>query len=452
MSIYNKAIFTTIGGLLLLLGACQKDYNYVTPPPKISLPSSTLEAWMATTPPNTFTSSFWKTANYLTVSAKDISTGLLYGDGLLNMTGTYNGLSNFNKGVDPKLTLKAAYDAQNIYVLVEWIDSTVNVSQGTWYYDGNYDPLKATENSTAWTSQKNNDKLAFAFEIASASSGTNTFSNNGCLASCHGTGSSAVMSPTTGTVDLWSWNLATSAPLGYMHDMNANSAGMSYDLGTPFFARNTTGSTDRSGPKYEWDGTDQTITLPNGTSTNLNPAIYLLNKTVMPGDAANGKLVYYGGVGKCSDGDCHGDAMYFPAQKFIAYTRLGMKNRMNDVTEMSNYWGGLSEVEKDDIVTFIRGLAGVAGNFLNKPTVGNSNADITALNNVTPAHIGNSLSDATNHHTKYQVLITRKLKTNNADDIQFDAISGKTYNFGIALMNNDGKNHIGSAKEILTFK
>ena len=59
---------------------------------------------------------------------------------------------------------------------------------------------------------------------------------------------------------------------------------------------------------------------------------------------------------------------------------------------------------------------------------------------------------STNHHTKYQVLITRKLKTNNADDIQFDLTANKVYTFGVALMDNDGKNHIGSAKEVLTFK
>jgi hypothetical protein len=61
-------------------------------------------------------------------------------------------------------------------------------------------------------------------------------------------------------------------------------------------------------------------------------------------------------------------------------------------------------------------------------------------------------SSTNKHSKKYQVLIKRKLKTNHTDDVQFDLTTIKNYVFGVALMDNDGKNHIGSAKETLSFK
>jgi hypothetical protein len=55
-------------------------------------------------------------------------------------------------------------------------------------------------------------------------------------------------------------------------------------------------------------------------------------------------------------------------------------------------------------------------------------------------------------HTVYKVILVRDLTTGNPDDIQFTTPEGKSYPFGMALMDNDGKNHIGSLKQILTFK
>ena len=116
---------------------------------------------------------------------------------------------------------------------------------------------------------------------------------------------------------------------------------------------------------------------------------------------------------------------------------------------MSAYWTPLSPSDKNDIVAFLRGLSGVPGYYLTTPD--GSNADIKAVSNVTPVNIKDAMLTATNHHTKYQVLITRKLSTNNSDDVQFTPSQG-TYKFGVALMDNDGKNHIGSTVETLTFK
>jgi len=123
---------------------------------------------------------------------------------------------------------------------------------------------------------------------------------------------------------------------------------------------------------------------------------------------------------------------------------------MDNEADMSTYWGGLNSSERDDIVAYLRGLSGVPGYYLTTPD--GSNADIQAISNVTAVNIKNAMLPATNVHTKYQVLLIRKLKTNNADDTQFDLSGGHTFKFGVALMDNDGKNHIGSTIETITFK
>jgi len=91
----------------------------------------------------------------------------------------------------------------------------------------------------------------------------------------------------------------------------------------------------------------------------------------------------------------------------------------------------------------------VPGYYLKTPS--GSNADITVLTNVTPINVRNA-SQFSPLEKKYQVLLIRKLKTNNADDIQFDLSAGTSYKFGIAVMNNDNRNHVGSKIEALNFK
>lgn len=448
-----------IGSILILLAACTKDYDYVLPPlppkpaPKVSEPTTTLEAWYSSTAPNTLNAAFWKTANYLPVNVTSIDSGMLYGDGFLNMTGTYRGMRDFNKGYNPKLTLKAAYDSQYVYVLAEWYDSTVSVSNGSWLYNGSIDQYKPSEATAGYTSQRNCDKMAMAFEISSASSPSGSFTNVGCGASCHGSGSSAQMTPTTGSVDIWNWSLATSSPLGYAHDMISNTSGLSNDAGQCLATRNSISSTSRSGPAYEWDGTTQTVTLPNGQTSILDPTYYLLNKTAVTGSVSSGETLF-NNTAKCytchgPNGNGHGNGgSEIDLVTYNNKSRVSLKDAMDNVSDMVDYWGILSPQQQDDLVTYLHGLSGTPGYYLN----GANSTDIKVITNVTPTQISNSSFTSTNHHSKYQVLIIRKLKTGNADDVQFNLSANKAYVFGIALMDNDGINHVGSLKETLTFK
>lgn len=439
---------------LMVWQSCRKDFTFVPPPPPGPHCMDTLEAVFVSTPPNTITSAFWSKANYLCVNTTDISKGLLYDYGWLNMTGTINGLSSF-RSKNPGLTIKAAYDNTNLYILAEWQDTVADFSYGSLMYNGPADPRK-TDTTGGWTYQRNCDHFAMAFEISPASSPAGTFSSVGCAASCHGSGATAAMFPTTGSVDLWNWSTAHSAPLGYAEDMVANSTGLSDDAGNKMWTRNINVIT--GGPLYEWNGVTQNVTLPNGSSAILDPAFYLMNTTPYIGDPHGGDTVFHkiypGNADACAT--CHGDKGQggsYGALNSVALngtSRSSLITAMNNQPEMAAYFPLLDSAALVNVIAYIRGLAGVPGAVLSAPT--GSNADIVAISNVTPTIIKNAYSANTNKHNQYQVLIIRKLKTNNADDVQFDLTKSKTYLFGVALMDNDGKNHIGSLKETITFK
>jgi mono/diheme cytochrome c family protein len=434
--------------------SCRKDFTYIAPPPPGPHAVDSLVATMVTTPPDKITSAFWSKANYLHVNVTDVSKNQLYGYDWLNMTGTYNGLSSFSSK-DPGLTLKAAYDNDNLYILAEWQDTVANFSNASLLYDGPADARKA-DTTGGWTYQRNADHLAMAFEISNASGPSGMFSSVGCAASCHGSSSSAVMSPTSGTVDIWNWNTAHSAPLGYAEDMVASSGGLAWDAGTKMWTSNA----GANGPLYEWNGTAQNVTLPNGTTAILDPGFYLLSTatTSYVGNPHGGDTIFHkiysGNADACAT--CHGEKGEGGAYGAVNSPALNGKSRatlmanMNNEPEMAAYFPRLDSTALVNVLAYIRGLAGVPGAILSAPT--GSNADIKAVSNVSPIDVKNAYVRQTNKHNKYQVLIIRKLKTNNADDVQFDLSTKKTYIFGVALMDNDGKNHIGSLKETLTFK
>jgi len=450
-------IVLLIATILVVLNACVKDTAYVPP---IPVQTITLEARKVTEPPLNINgyNSYWKTADYLMVNLSNESTGILNTDGQMNMTGTYRGMNDF--AVDPGLKLRAAYDDVNLYILAEWTDPQINMSFKNWYFNGPSDPLKSSETSNGWTSQRNSDGLALAFEIDPASGPAGNFATVGCAASCHSSGINSNMRPDIGKIDIWNWSLARSG-MGYAEDMVAIKDSLADDSGNKLFARNSNGSTNRSGPAYEWDGTDQTVTLPDGKTVILNPSFYLLenHKTPFLGDVASGNQIFHRSTRPGDCFSCHGNngngigssgegaVLNIPFMNTKSRTTLIYN--MDRVETMPNYWSGLNATERENIIAYVRGLSGVPGYYLRTPT--GSSADITVVTNVTPINIRNA-SQFSPLEKRYQVLLIRKLKTNNADDIQFDLSANTSYIFSIAVMNNDTRNHIGSKIEILNFK
>lgn len=458
----NPVIILMVFGFILTLIINSCDYDFIPPPPPPPPPpkaTSTLEVQYVSTPPTSLSNRYWsKTADFLEVQIGDTgSSGLLYSDGLLNMTGTYNGKTDFNNGEDPGLILKAAFDDNMIYILVEWTDSDINISSQTLVWDGNTDPLK-TDSSKGWTSQRNSDKLAFAFEIDPVSSSYGSFSTVGCAASCHYNGNSYEMKPLTGKTDIWKWDLALSEPLGYSFDMVSDEInGLNFDAGQQIVQRNSAGTDNRSAPLYEWDGSIQDYTRPDGKKTILDPAFFLLNKTDFTGEVLKGEVHYLDNDYGCFH--CHGEkgqgsgdfgdgSPFNNSSINRIYSRSGFENFASSSTthpDGAGYYNHFTASEKTDIIARIRSFFGLPGYYLTTPD--GSNADITSTSNVSLTKVSTGGT-----HIQYKVLLVRKLLTGNSDDIQFDLSISKTYKFGIALMDNDGKNHIGSIIETLTFK
>lgn len=474
--IKHKTLYIPVFLLLtvIVVNACRKDTEFISPPPPPPKPkpvpvnTSTLIAYFATLAPNSINSSFWKSVNYHNVTTSNMSTGLYYTVGKYiesDMTGTFSGKSSFNGGADPELVLRAAYDNTNLYILAEWTDNLA-LSYKSWVWNGPV-VVNAAPDSMGWISQHNSDRLAFAFQIDSAYSSSNnaySFYKSGCATSCHNVPASPGMYPDGGNVDIWEWSKALSAPLGYANDMVASKNGLVHDTGTPTFARNVNGTSDTSGPLYQWNGNTQTIQLPNGTQGVLNPAFYLYEANMTPYTATmqslkTGDSIYHNtlsGGGQCNS--CHGEhgesTLYFQINNDIDLYQNTVSQMealiptLSQYSTMQPYWSGLSTTQQNDVLTYVQALIGrIPGNYLQQPT--QSAADIQAYDNVSVAAINNTFTSP--QSVKFQVLFVRKLNTSNPDDAQFINPTGKSYPFSVALMDNDGKNHIGSQSETITF-
>jgi hypothetical protein len=453
----NMKIFFTrkallLPGILLLAMACEKKYlpkPPAPPPPKVGLETSTLEASYVTSAPLTLSDAYWKSADFLKVPLADLTKNQLYGDGFLNMTNTFNGLASFNNGTDPRVVMKAAYDNNKVYLYVEWVDNNFNPGFGSAMVNGPADPLKS-DTTNGWTSQWNSDKMSLAFDIGNASGDAGTFSAKGCAASCHG----GKKQTAAGSVDMWCWDLAVSDPLGYAKDMVCDAAnGLANDAGTGYFLPNRKNPSDpRSGPAYEWDGTEQSVVRPDGKTTVLDPGYYLLNKTAFTGDYKTGKSVFHNtALSDCAH--CHGyngangEATEFANVSFARkFSRSSLKTfAASESHEGNSYWARTPIANVDDLIAYIKGIGSVPGVYLTTPS--GSTADVWTVSNVLRARINTGATNA-----KYTVLMVRNLTTANSDDVQFTSPEGKAFKFGLALMNGDAKNHVGSTLQTLTFK
>jgi hypothetical protein len=432
--------------LVVVVNGCSEDETPTAPPPPGGKATTTLQAAKVSTPPNTPGSPYWSGANWFPVTSTPMSVGRLYGDGQLNMSGTYSGTTDFNGGNDPELTLKAAYDNDNMYILAEWTDSDFDVDRRRWLFNGPTDPLKPGESAVGWTSQLNDDKLGLCFEIDAASSGFGGFAAAGCAASCHDPGTGVDMRPQAGKVDIWHWKTSRSEPLGYINDQFSDPAGRKNDTGGSIENRNRpAGGNDRSGPAFEWDGTPQLVTRSDGGTVSLDPAYILFNKTAFTGDAAAGDVVYQNSCAACHGAS--GQGASGPAVNAPTFTRIPRADLAVTLSNSSHpgatAYNGLSSTEQTNLMARLRGFSGIPGYYLTQPT--GSQADVKTVTNVSLQLIDNKT------HATYRLLMIRKLQTGNADDVQFDLGQSTSYKFGVALMDNDGRNHIGSRVETLVF-
>lgn len=409
-------------GLVTMLVGCTYYENdpIKIPTPDVPDPTSTLEAKFVTTPPNKITSNYWKTADFLPITAQNQTTGQVPAeDGLFNMNGTFEGIHLFNLGDDPDILLKAAYTSDSLYILINWKDTLYNASQANWLYNGPTDPNKAGS-TVGWTSQRSDDNLTLSFDMGSGKS------------------------------DLWNWSLALSEPLGYAIDMIDNGTGAIADAGNKTYVRNAL-SDNRGGPQYDWDGVQQELTRKPGGRTILDPGYYLLNKKNFTGSPADGDIYFQA---ECAP--CHGvtgDGNGFSNPVYVALNLPGQFNRLtraaldNFASDHAQHEGSThypdTEIDRENLFARLRGFSGIPGYYLQNPT--GSNSDIRAVSNVQLAKIDKF------NKAGYSVLLVRALNTGNADDIVFDPAQ-MSYTFSLLLGDNDTLNKIGAVNQQLTFK
>lgn len=424
MGWYQRTLCYVIIVLSGVVFSCESEKIF---PPKGYLPANSestemLEApyfWIAQ---DNLDAAYWKEANYIDVPLSDVSIMQSYPDGYLNMEGTYNGLSDFNLGKNPFLTIKAGYDSAHIYILVEWKDTLVNASSKLWKWDGPEDPLK-NDTINGWTNQGNSDKLTLLFDNT-----TNT--------------------------DVWKWDMALTAPFDMAQNLTASSDG-NITEDSSLFSVNSVDNEPRTGPEFEWNGVRQEIVLADGTKKLLDPGYYLLNefKTEIPGDIAAGKNVFNVKAdcrfchGYNGDGDADGFTNGGSLQGIFInrYTREGLVEFISSSAHEgagNQYWGRIKNNPEDilNLVTFLRGIAGLPGFVLIPPAM---QPDIKALSNIGTGSIGK-------YGDTYQVLFIRELDTEYPEDITFNP--SQEYTFSIRLSDNDELNYIGASNLKLIFK
>lgn len=408
-------------GFVAILAGCTYYENdpIKIPVPDVPDPTSTLEAKFVTSPPNKITSAYWKTADYLPITAQNQTTGQVPADdGLFNVTGTFGGLADFNLGLDPDISLRAAYTSDSLYILINWNDTLYNASQANWIYNGPSDPNKSGT-TTGWTSQRSDDNIVLSFDMGS------------------------------GKRDLWNWSLALSEPLGFAIDMIDNGTGAVSDAGNKTYVRNAI-SDNRGGPEYDWNGVQQELTRKPGGFTILDPGYYLLNKKNFTGNVADGDIYFQA---ECAP--CHGvtgDGNGFSNPVFVALNSPGQFNRLtraaldNFASDGGQHEGAIHypsfEPDRENLFARLRGFSGIPGYYLQNPS--GSNSDVMAVSNVQLAKIDK-------YNKKYTLLLVRALNTGNTDDIVFDPAQ-MSYTFNLLLGDNDTLNKIGVANQQLTFK
>jgi hypothetical protein len=412
--------------MLILIMACESEKRF---PPRGYLPvtpgaTEQLEAayfWVAQ---DALNSPYWNDAGFVEVLLSNGETGNLYGDGYLNMTGTYAGLSDFNRGNDPQVMLKAGYDDEFLYLLVEWKDTTADASYMTRLFLGPEDTEKPGENAEGWTSQRNQDSFVILFDNDQ------------------------------GVTDAWKWSLASTAPLNMALDLSADDDGRVID-DSNLLIPNSAGMDARSGPQFEWSGARQEITLWDGTRRLLDPAYYLLNidsmKIGYAGSVEAGRTAF-NVTAHCNF--CHGDDGNGDAEGSNGgslnrvftnrYSREGLREYIGSPGHEGRgpqYWGRIRNDDEavTDLITFLRAIAGVPGNLIDIP---GEEPEIKALTNI-------GVGSISERNSSYRVLLKRRLVSVQPGNIRF--VPGTSYTLSIRLSDNDDMNYVSSGQIQLVF-
>ncbi len=177
----------------------------------------------------------------------------------------------YTGNIIPSVTLRSAYDNDNIYFLVEWLDPTESINRQPWYFDPGTQRWAQESGSPTFSGSGAitrpafyEDKLAFLWNVNKSVNGWN---NGTCYKSCHtglpaSDGSSRHFTNfPTEKIDMWHWKSVRGGINGAMqfddqYQDNTYPNGRKNDAGAQAYADNkqtlvmTGTATSVSVPKY----------------------------------------------------------------------------------------------------------------------------------------------------------------------------------------------------------
>jgi hypothetical protein len=206
----------------------------------------------------------------------------------------------------PNVTLRSAYDASNIYFLVEWDDPTQSLKRNPWYFDPATNRWAQESGTFGFVSSPYRpafyeDKLAFLWNINNSVSG---WSSATCYKSCH-TGLPAADGSSrhytnypSEKIDMWHWKAVRGgANAGFqMHDQVQNSSypnGRTSDAGVDVYQNNT--------QNLVITGTATTVAVPKYVIPGRSDYGWIYNAEVTAGTAKLITAVDANGVLTLSD-------------------------------------------------------------------------------------------------------------------------------------------------------
>jgi hypothetical protein len=259
--------------------------------------------------------------------------------------------------------------------------------------------------------------------------------------------------------------------VGYVNDQFADPVdGRQTDAGVGIEHRNRAASNNRSGPMMIWDGTPQEISFGPRMGKVLDPAFILLFphlESVDDRDADAGNDIYQVSCAGCHGQNGQGDAFPVPlnTKKFGRMSDANLDTLIANAPapHASAAYLALDDLGKANLRLRVFAFWGTAGYYLGMPE--GSAADVTTMSELNYSVLGiNNLVNITvpqapdfnarlNKYKfvqdEYCVVMTRELDTTHSDDTKFEI--AKEYVFGVALMDNDGKNHVGNTRLLLDF-
>ncbi|MEX1241570.1 MAG: ethylbenzene dehydrogenase-related protein [Cyclobacteriaceae bacterium] len=136
----------------------------------------------------------------------------------------------YTANIIPSVTLRSAYDDNNIYFLAEWVDPTQSLAREPWYFDAATKRWKKESGAPAFSPTGSitrqafyEDKFAMLWNVNNSVSGWNSGT---CYKSCHtglpaSDGSSRHFTNFgTEKIDMWHWKSVRLNPIGQFDDQH----------------------------------------------------------------------------------------------------------------------------------------------------------------------------------------------------------------------------------------